>query len=274
MLRALAVIAAIICCRCDLFQKAAADKVLVVTWLDAPAITTPPFNQLANFGTTTVTAVFASKGVGNPTPIHGGFTAFFGAGKKVDLTETSVSGTYAATSHDNPILIYDDNPQHRYGFIACKTSSADACVGEEYDINSILAAPRLDRDTIEFSPLLGATTLPGFDGSVAAGQALIVEFPPPPANDQYRPFVTVFGQKSDGTVGQVYSSLPAQASDYLQFINSTPPKQVTIPGSALASGPYVVLAVSARLSLDTSTNLFIGSGALAGAASAFVIVAQ
>lgn len=275
MSRALAAVAALFLCHCDLFQKAGADKVLVVTWLDAPAIKVAPFNALANFGTTTVTAVFASKGVANVTPVHGGFTAFFGAGKKVNLKETPVVGTYAATSAESPVLVYDDNTQHRYGFIACKTEQAEGCVGEEYDIKSIVGAPHLSRDVLTLSPTLGSSSFAGFDGAVAVGAALSIAFPPPPTDDQYRPFITVFGIKSDGTPGQLYSSFPTNPNDILAFINSTPPTQVTIPAATFASaGPYIVLAVSARLSLDTTTNLFLGSGALAGAANAFVLEAK
>lgn len=257
---------------CDLFQKVGADKVLVVTWLDAPKINVAPFNNLANFGTTTVTAVFGSKGVTSVSPVHGGFAAFFGAGKKVDLSETGVAGTYAATSVQNPVLIYDDNIEHRYGFIACKTETADGCVGEEYDINRILAAPHLARDTLTLTPALGASSFPDFDGSVAKGTALSIAFPPAPSDDQYRPFITVFGLQGDGTPGQVYSSFPQDPNAILGFINTTPPSQITIPAETFANaGPYIVLAVSARLSLDTTTNLFLGSGALAGSANAFVI---
>ena len=275
MPRALVAAAAIFLCHCDLFQKVGADKVLVVTWLDAPAIDIAPFNTLGNFGTTTVTALFASKGVGEPTPIHGGFTAFFGAGKKVDLVETPVAGTYAATSIENPILAYDDNTEHRYGFIACKTEQAGGCVGEEYDITRIVAAPRVSRDTLTLTPVLGASSFPGFDGSVAVGSALTIAFPPPPANDKYHPFITVFGLKADGTPGQVFSSLPQSSGEFLSFINSTPPTQVVVPAATFAlAGPYIVLAVSARLSLVTSTNLFLGSGALSGAANAFVVEAK
>ncbi len=261
-------------CACDLFEKVAADKVLVVTWFDVPAVDTPPFNLIPDIGATTVTAIFAdAKNRAAPTPVTHGFTAFFGIGKLEPLTETATPGTYMQSSRSADNLAYDPNPQHRYGFEACTKTSAAGCVGEEYTINSILAAPVISKASLSVSPALGPADLPGFDGSLPSGTAFTVTFPPAPAGEQYRPILEVFGNKADGSgPGLVYSSLPTSAQDLLSFLNSTPPTSLTIPADTLsATGAYVVAAASMRLSLQTSTNLFIGSGALAASANVFVV---
>ena len=257
---------------CALLEKVTANKLLVVTWLKMPSFDQEPFRSLPELGVVTVNAVFIDTSKPPPKPIQGGFAAFFGAGRKVDLIETPVPGVYAQTSAGEPSLIYDDTATRRFGFKACLINR-NGCIGQEYSIGRILAAPSVEREKLTLTPQPTASELPGFSGQWALNQSLTVKFPQPEGDVSYRPILMVFGPtgKADKPFGQIYSTLPASPDKYFDFLNSEVKLELTIPGEVFAAqGPYAVMAATARVNMDTS-GLFAGSGALAGAANGFLL---
>src|SRR5262249_7867929 len=145
-------------------------------------------------------------------------------------------------------------------------------------------APIADRGTV--TPL-GPGSVSGIEGSVAANTDITVHFPPAQDGNHYRPIVALMSMAVDPTQGVdpqnllgaalgkrsfEYSNMPTSGPELLKFITEDPSLDVTIPGKHFqAPGCYLVLVATARLNIDTSDNLFVGSGAIAGAANAFIV---
>jgi hypothetical protein len=209
--------------------------------------------------------------------VSGGFAAFFGRGHQFIMTEKApdvAPGIYTITSLDDPNLPYDADPNRRFGMKACIDKIDDTgCVGDEYQLTRVRAAPPVDPADMQFDPPLQPPSqlFASFHGSVDAGKDLTVIFPPPTPDLQYHALVTVFGPTASGTPGIVFNSLPLQGPDIVKFITETPPTKITIPGDKLqAGGPYMILAATARLNLDSSDNVLVGA-AIAGALTAFFV---
>ncbi len=265
---------------CQLIFRVRAEKLVVVTWFEAPAIAIPGLP--AQDRVVTATAVFLDrKGGFDPQPVSGGFAGFFGAGKLFPMRERDpggAPGVYTVSSlepeADSPPLPYDSDENRRYGFKACAVNRGDGCVGEEFMITRIRAAVAIDPTTLVFDPALGTSNFPGFSGLAKAGDPLTVRFPAPSDDAEYRPVLNVLGPAGDpaAPLTLLYSSIPTEAPKLIEFLTTAPELDLVIPGDKLAlDGIYVVLAGSARLSLDTSDNLFLGSGAIAGSLNAFIV---
>ena len=259
---------------CNFLFKLRSDKVLVMTWLDAPVIDVEPFRSSPELNMRTATAFFA-KGGFEPVPVSGAFTSFFGRGQQVVMTEKNpelAPGIYTATSLENEKLVYDPDPNRRFGLRACVDNvEGEGCVGEEFTITRIRAAPALEPGMIVFEPPLQTPTLDIFSGAVDPGVDLTVVFPEPTDEFQYHPIVTVLGPTNESPVGMVFNSLPLQGPEIVKFITEAPPLRITIPADKLTQqGLYLVLAATARLNLDSSDNVLIGA-AIAGALTGFVI---
>lgn len=269
---AAALAAALLLVSCGLLEKVTSNKLLVVTWFKMPKFEQEPFASLPGLGTTTVSAIFMDAAKQPPAPVQGGFAAFFGAGKKIDLVESSVPGVYARSSADDAALVYDDSPTKRFGLKACLIYR-NGCIGQEFTISRIRGAPELDRTTLQLDPAPAVSPLPGFDGRISAGQAITLRFPAPSADAVYRPVVMVFGPTGNAAkpVDQIFSTMPSKPEKYFDFLNSEPKFEITIPGEVFsAEGPYAVLAAGARVSMETK-GLFAASGAIAGAATGFLL---
>jgi len=266
---------------CQLIFKLRADKIVLLTWLEAPEVNIPNVMQMPR--AVTATAIFLDrKGGVDPVPVSGGFAGFFGAGKLFPMAERDPAaspGVYVVTSLDDraegePALPYDTDENRRYGFKACTVNRGEGCIGEEFSINRILAAPALDASTIVFEPALQPSSFDGFAGTLLAGTALKVKFPTPTDDNRYRPVVTVMAASADPTQapGLVFNSVPTGGAELVAYLTTEPPLEIDIPADKLsAAGVYVIMTGSARLNLDTSDNLFIGSGAIAGSMNAFLI---
>lgn len=263
---------------CSFLFKLRADKVVVLTWLKAPAIDVAPFNQIPDLNMTTATAFFAQGGF-NPTPVTGGFATFFGRGQQFVMTERNPEGApgiYIATSLDDPErgLPYDSDENRRFGMKACIDKIEETgCIGEEFTLTRIRAAPELPKDQMQFEPALQPPDplFQGFDGAIDGNTDLTVIFPEPSDEFRYHALVTVFGPTQGGTPGIVFNSLPLQGPDIVKFITEDPPLRITIPADKFqVAGPYLVLVAAARLNLDSSENVLVGA-AIAGALTAFFV---
>lgn len=256
---------------CGLIDKVTSNKFLVVTWFKMPAFEQEPFKSLPGLGAVVVNAIYIDASKTPPKPVEGGFAAFFGAGKKVDLVEQPVPGVYAQTSVEDPALIYDSSETKRFGLKACLIYR-EGCVGAEQTVRLIKGAPELDLNSLRITPAPTESPLPGFSGRIVKGEPLTINFPAPLPGAVYRPVLIVFGPtgNADKPFEQIYSTMPSAPEKYLDFLNSEPKFELTIPGEVFnAEGPYAVLAATARITLETR-GLFFGSGAIAGAANGFL----
>ncbi len=259
---------------CNLLFKLKATKIVLLTWLSAPKFDTEPFASSKELNAITATA-FIADGIDNPKPVSGAFTAFFGRGQQFVMSEVnpdSAPGIYTVNSLENEKLPYDADPNRRFGMKACLENVADVgCVGEEFTLTKVRAAPAIERDQIVFDPPLQAPTIDTFNGAIDAGTALTVTFPEPTDEFQYHPLVTMLGPTADSPVGIVFNSLPVQGPDVIKFVTEAPPRSITIPADKLSKGGlYLVLVAAARIGLDSSDNVLVGA-AISGAMTGFII---
>ena len=69
----------------------------------------------------------------------------------------------------------------------------------------------------------------------------------------------------------VFNNTPTTPADMINLIIHDPVTNVTIPGSDLnVTGLYFLVLTTTEISQDVSSNMALGSGALAGAGVAFV----
>jgi len=72
-----------------------------------------------------------------------------------------------------------------------------------------------------------------------------------------------------------WDDVPRDAAGMLEVITGTPATTATIPASVFSeSGAYAVMVTLTDISSNTSTNLSIGSSALAGEGTGFIFVVK
>jgi hypothetical protein len=73
------------------------------------------------------------------------------------------------------------------------------------------------------------------------------------------------------TNNPIFDNFPHEAEEMISLVLDEPANTATIPGSTFnEQGMYLLVLTSTELSTDTSTNLSLGSGALAGSGTAWV----
>jgi len=231
-----------------------------------------------------------------PTPVTGAqvtlsFQDAAGVDQNVQVCEatgtSSAQGGYQATSVAGAAcaaanLTYVPNRHYT-------TTIVKGADNYTLDIQAPAAIPATD---VTFSPNFQATTETiGTFGAVpklAINSALTVTWPSHGKNV----FVTVFrinyngadwsltnvSKQSNWTPDQtqpIWDNVPRDATGMLDVITGTPATTVTIPATAFAkAGAYALMVTLTEISSTTSSNLSVGSSALAGEGTGFVFVVK
>lgn len=196
------------------------------------------------------------------------------SGQSVDLCDNN-NGTYSGTSVAgaacaDTALRYQPNAEYTF----------DAVTASDSFSMRVTAPVSMQPSAVTFTPALSAPTT--FNGAVLQNHprntALEVNW----ENADAPAFVTVFRVNYVGTnnalspqswqadtSNPVFSNLPQSANDYVAIITGNQESTLTIPASAF-SGRALYFVVVTLLEVSTETSgLSIGSGAIAGAGTAF-----
>jgi len=153
--------------------------------------------------------------------------------------------------------------------------------GSTYTMKVTAPAP-VGENNVSFSPILVDTnidSLPLSFPSAAANTALNVDWSNAAEAKGKNTFVTLaridYNSPSNTwsvhSPAVVFNNMPAPPSDFISLVTSSPAANVTIPADRFVSQAlYFLIVTTAALSTDTSDNLAIGAGALAGSGTAWV----
>jgi hypothetical protein len=199
-----------------------------------------------------------------------------------ELTDVGAEGTYQATNvagqECNRPLVYDIGSYYR----------TEIETGSALYTMSVEAPAPLEANLVEFTPQLSVAsdyfgaTLPRH----AAGTPLTVDWSADTAVEDRHAFVTILRIRYVGGTGAtdaldaaswqadpqpVWDNFPRAAGDMIDLVASEPDTYATVPQATFdQDGVYILVVTITEISSDVSTNLFLGSSALAGAGTAFV----
>ncbi len=215
-----------------------------------------------------------------PEPLSGVLVTLEGPNAVVGLCELTASapGTYQVTSQPSTSC---DGTRLEY-LVNGKYVTAIETNSERYTL-TIEAAPEPVAQ-VTFSPAFGAGGLGGVP-THPSGTPLSIDW----SNNarELDGFVTLFrvdfvGNPSlpsevvassswqAGPGNPVFDNFPRSGGEALDFALGDPVSSVTIPGDVLTtSGLYIVLVTGVELSNEVSSNLTLGSSAIAGAGRAW-----
>lgn len=187
-------------------------------------------------------------------------------------------GTFQASSIPsdecgNPALVYAAGEEYK---TSIETST------DTYEL-SVTAPTPVNPDSVEFTPALGSLEGPQaalFDlAHHPKNTALNVDWSGDTEASKRNTLVTVVRINYDTTddsweldpENPIFDNTPKEAAAMIDLITQTPPTSVSLQASLFGTeGLYMVVVTSTELSTSTSSNLSLGSGALAGRGTAFV----
>jgi hypothetical protein len=217
-----------------------------------------------------------------PTPISGAAVLVGWVDQRVGLCEMDAAGgegTYGTASFDG------HECQRQLEYVEEETYLTEVETGTDLYTMAVTAPPAIAASSVQFTPALPApsdrfgVTLP-----VHPGVALTLDWSGDPTVSDRRVFVTMgrvryvddgAGALSSGSwqtdTQLVWDNFPRTGGDMIALIAGEPATSATIDASAFdQTGLYVLVVTATELSNNVSTNLFLGSSALAGAGTAFV----
>ncbi len=286
---------------------AGCDKLTATTFAAAMITRTPDLataqgmdSGLATaLGTTTIPDVTVGLvGVGErdsitstsaPKPVTGATVTmtFDTPAQTVSLCETGADGSYQTTSETGAPCA------STISYVVDSTYQTKIETSKDTYTLSVKAPDHLDASYVDFVPALAAYNVGPL--SLLEHQAtdtLAVSWPNAPGAAGKNVFVTVFRINFAGDFTQyssvttasnwtvdsgnpVYTNAPETATAMLDMLTGTPATSVTIPTSAFsAKGLYMVMVTLTELGTNTSDNLSIGSGSVAGWGTGFVFIVQ
>ncbi len=199
-----------------------------------------------------------------------------------ELTGAGAEGTYQASN----VPGHDCNRPLEY--LEGQDYLTDVETGTDLYTLSVTAPAPIDAARVELSPQLGVpsnvfgATLP----SHPSNTALTVDWSADTGASERHAFVTVARVRYTGGTGAtdalepgnwqadpqpVWDDFPRTASEMIALVENDPTSSATVDASAFdQAGVYILVLTTTELSTEVSTNLFLGSSALAGAGTAFV----
>ncbi|MEO0811779.1 MAG: hypothetical protein AAFY60_02870 [Myxococcota bacterium] len=215
-----------------------------------------------------------------PEPLSGAQVTLESTTAVVGLCELvgTAPGTYQVTTQpstgcDGTGLEYVENSKY---VTAIETNT------ERYTL-TVESAPG-PVETVTFAPAFGSGGLGGVpthpsgmplsvDWSANGGEldGFVTVFRIDFAGDESMPQDVVTATNWQASANNpVFDNFPRTGGDALDFVLGDPVQSVTVPGAVLTtSGLYLVLVTAVDISTDVSSNLSLGSSALAGAGRAW-----
>jgi hypothetical protein len=257
---------------------------------DRPLTDILPFDQLSEQAGVGVVAGLAEKesvtSTAAPTPIPGALVQLEWDSSAIDVCEINPQdpdGTYGASSIPSAdcgddTLAYAEGSEYTTTF---ETGS------DLYSI-TVTAPPAIDAGNVAFSPAMTSAGVYGITGlKQHDGGDLLVDWSADPSANDRHAFLTLVRINFSGTDpladnawtpdanNPVYDNAPREPGAMIDLVLNEPVTHVTIPASAFSEeGIYLLILTPAELSTSVSSNLALGSGALAGAGTAWMFWAS
>ncbi len=222
-----------------------------------------------------------------PAPLGGAQVALAWDGGRViacEVLAAGAEGTYQTSSIapagecGNPLLAYEEQADYL----------TEIETGTDFFTLSVKAPPPVAPANVVFTPQLAVpsslygATLP----SHQTNTVLTVDWSQDTAAADKHAFITVARIRYVGGTGAtdalapaswqadpqpVFDNLPRDAGGLIALVAGDPEPTATIPAEVFDQpGVYILVVTTTEVSTDVSTNLFLGSNAMAGIGTAFV----